>query len=168
MLSGKGKLVDTAFNTRQIRSRLGRRICLCITPNISRVSTFPGLECPYMGEHSDITRFTSLSCRLRRLSEMERKQKSNVWIHFDLDREKKKTKCRLCGIHLSYTGSTTSTMRKHLLLNHRSATCEVSNPVNTPRQTTIGNVGQFAVKSRKPADRQCTKKFQKCDVDVCT
>ena len=51
---------------------------------------------------------------------MQAGKKSYVWEHFDLDSDRKRTKCRLCGIMLSYSGSTTSTMKKHLQIKHPS------------------------------------------------
>lgn len=45
---------------------------------------------------------------------------SDVWKYFSVNEDKTKTKCNLCAVSLSFKGSSTSAMRNHLKLIHKS------------------------------------------------
>lgn len=49
---------------------------------------------------------------------MSSKTKADIWKFYELDGDRKKTKCNLCNALLSYTGGT-STMRNHMKFHHK-------------------------------------------------
>ncbi|XP_067682691.1 uncharacterized protein [Haliotis asinina] len=85
-------------------------------------------------------------------------KRSNVWAHFDLDSSKRKTKCRLCGIMLSYAGSSTSSMRKHLNVKHKSVSVDVSSQTPVKKQAMLTQ-GYFGGYNRKKLDSKTYETF---------
>ena len=59
-----------------------------------------------------------------------------MWKYFDA-MAKEKTKCRLCGLELSYRGGTTSTMKNHLERRHKHISLLGARVHTQSKQTTL-------------------------------
>jgi hypothetical protein len=51
--------------------------------------------------------------------------KSEVWTFFEVINDGKSTQCKVCRATLSYKGGSTSSMRNHIKMRHKSASLGV-------------------------------------------
>lgn len=77
---------------------------------------------------------------------------SSVWDHFSLTADKKQTKCKVCGVVFSYSGST-SNMMKHVAVHNNDLAATSSS--STKIQQTLP--GMMAKKVSSPRQAKITE-----------
>ena len=68
---------------------------------------------------------------------MAKNDAAKVWKYFEKSDDGKRTICTLCRSSLAYIGSSTSSMRSHMKMKHKSHSLEADAPSSMKRQASL-------------------------------